>query len=182
MCQGNEASPTLTIKDYSLEVVPQFTYHGSTTSNKACLDMELGKRIGKAATNMVKLSARVWKNKKLTTQTKVAVYPACIVNTLLYGSEFWTTYAGQEKRLNTFHMRCLRHILSISWTDKVSNNEVLERADIPSMFTLLSQRRLRWLGHIHGMEDGQIPKDLLYSELESGSRPVGRPKLHFKDV
>ena len=148
VCQGNEASPTLTIKD-TLEVVPQFTYLGCTTSNNACLDVELGKRIGKAATNMAKLSARVWENKKLTTQTKVAVYRACIVSTLLYGSDFWTTYAGQEKRLNTFHMRCLRRILSISWTDKVSNNEVLERADIPSMFTLLRQRRLRWLGHVH---------------------------------
>ena len=177
MCQGNEVSPTLTIKDYTLEVVPQFTYLGSTTSNNACLDVELGKRIGKA-----KLSVRVWENKKLTTQTKVAVYRACIVGTLLYGSESWTTYAGQEKRLNTFHMRCLHRILSISWTDKVSNNEVLERADIPSMFTLLRQRRLRWLGHVHRMEDGRIPKDLLYGELESGSRPVGRPKLRFKDV
>ena len=32
------------------------------------------------------------------------------------------------------------------------------------------------------MEDRQIPKDLLYSELEFGSRPVGRPMLRFKDV
>ena len=81
-------------------------------------------------------------------------------------------------------MRGLRRILSISWTDKVSNNEVLERADIPSMFTLLRQRRLRWLGHVHKMEDGRIPKDryLLYCELEFGSRPVGRPKLCFKDL
>ena len=88
---------------------------------------------------------------------------ACIVSTLLYGIESWSTYAGQEKRLNTFHMRCLRSILSTSWTDKVSNIEVLERADIPSMFTLLRQRRLRWLGHVHRMEDRRIPKDLLYT-------------------
>ena len=182
MCQGNKATPAQTIKDYTLEVVPQFTYLGSTTSNNACLDVELGKRIGKAATNMEKLSARVWENKKLTIQIKIAVYRACTVNTLLYGSGSWTTYVGQEQRLNTSHMRCLRRILSIWWTDKVSNNEVLERADIPSMFTLLRQRRLRWLGHVHRKEDGRIPKDLLYGELESGSRPVGRPKLRFKDV
>ena len=45
MCQGNEATPALTIKDHTLEVVPKFTYFSSTTSNNACLDVELGKRI-----------------------------------------------------------------------------------------------------------------------------------------
>ena len=35
---------------------------------------------------------------------------------------------------------------------------------------------------MYRMEDGRIPKDLLYGELESGSRPIGRPKLRFKDV
>lgn len=65
MCQGNEATPAPTIKDYTLEVEPQFSYPGSTTSNNSCLDVELGKRIDKAATNKAKLSARVWENKKL---------------------------------------------------------------------------------------------------------------------
>ena len=111
---GNDTKPSLTIKDYTLEAVPQFTYLGSTISNNNSLDVEFGKSIGKAAINMAKFSARIWDNKKLTTQTKVAVYRAYVVSILLYGSESWTTYAGQEKRLNTFHMRCLRRILSIS--------------------------------------------------------------------
>ena len=42
MCQGNEDTPALTIEDYTLEAVSQFTYLGSTTSNNACLDAELG--------------------------------------------------------------------------------------------------------------------------------------------
>ena len=140
MCQGNEATPALTIKDYALEVVAQFTYLSSTNSNNTRLDVELGKRNGEAATNMAKLSAGVWENKKLTTQTKIAVCRTCIVSTLLYGSKSWSTYARQEKRLNIFHLRCLCHILSILWMDKVSNNEVLERANIHSMFTGESTR------------------------------------------
>ena len=91
MCQANAATPAVTIKDYTLEAVTQFTYLGSTTSNNNCLEVEIGKRIGKSATNMAKLSARVWENKKLTTQTKVPVYRACIVSTSLFGSESWTT-------------------------------------------------------------------------------------------
>ena len=69
MCQANAVTPAVTIKDYTLEAVTQFTYLGSTTSNNNCLEVEIGERIGKAATNMAKPSARVWENKKLTTQT-----------------------------------------------------------------------------------------------------------------
>ena len=50
------------------------------------------------------------------------------------------------------------------------------------MYTLLRQRRLRWLGHVHRMEDGRIPKDILYGELATGRRSTGRPHMRFKDV
>ena len=114
---------------------------------------------------MSRLSTRVWENTNLTTNTKIAVYNACVLSTLLYGSETWTAYARQERRLNSFHLRSLRRILGISWQDRVPNNDVLERTGIPSMFTMPSQRRLRWLGHILRMQDGRLPKDVLYGEL-----------------
>ena len=52
ICQGSEATPALTIKDYTLDVVSQLTYLGSTTPDNVSLDVELGKRTGEAATNM----------------------------------------------------------------------------------------------------------------------------------
>jgi len=68
--------------------------------------------------------------------------------------------AHQDKKLNAFHMRYLRRILEITWQDKVTNKVVLEKAGIPSLYTLLKQRRIRWLGHVIWMKDGRIPKDL----------------------
>ena len=50
------------------------------------------------------------------------------------------------------------------------------------MYTLLKQRRLRWLGHVVRMADVRIPKDLLYGELVQGNRPRGRPQLRYKDL
>ena len=182
LSQDTPTTPAITIGDQQLDVVHQFTYLGSTITDNLSLDAELDKRIGKAASTLAHLTARVWTNPKLTTATKMAVYNACIISTLLYGSESWTTYARQEKRLNTFHLRCLRRILGISWQDKVTNAEVLSRAGLPSIHTILRQRRLRWLGHVHRMEDGRIPKDLLYGELTSGKRNIGRPKLRYSDV
>ena len=174
--------PQIRIGDHTLEVVETFTYLGSTIANNLSLDAELSSRIGKASTAMSRLRKRVWENTMLTLSTKVLVYQACVLTTLLYGSETWTLYASQERRLNTFHMRCLRRLLGITWQERVTNEEVLSRANIPSMYAILKQRRLRWLGHVCRMDDGRIPKDILYGQLSSGTRARGRPKLRYKDT
>ena len=180
--QDVDTPPIITIANYQLEVVHEFTYLGSTITDNLSLDAELNKRIGKAATTLWRLATRVWENPKLTTKTKMAVYNACVVSTLLYGSEAWTIYSKQERKLNSFHLRSLRRILCISWRNKVPNTEVLDRAGLPTMYTLLRQRRMRWIGHVRRMEDGRIPKDILYGELAVGKRPRGRPQLRYKDT
>ena len=88
-------------------------------------DAEIDKRIGKAATTIARLTTRVWTNHRLTARTKMAVYSACVISTLLYSSEKWTTYARQERRLNIFHLRSIRRILGISWQDRIPNTEAL---------------------------------------------------------
>ena len=50
------------------------------------------------------------------------------------------------------------------------------------MFALLTKIRLRWLGHVTRMKDGRLPKDILYGELATGSRPTGRLALRYKEV
>ena len=129
-----------------------------------------------------RLSVSLWTSPKLTVKTTMAVHNACVVSILMYGSETWTTYAKQEKRLNSFHLRSIRRILGISWRDRVSNANVLSQVNLPSMFTLLRQRRLRWLGHVYRMGDGCIPKDILWGELAYGRRTKGRTKVRYKDV
>ena len=108
---------------------------------------------------------RVWSNNKLSDHIKVNVYKACVIGTLLYGSESWTMHAHQEKRLNVFHMRCLRRILGITW----------EKAEILSLYILLKQRRMLWLGHVTRMKDGRMPKDLLYGKLATGKDQLDDP-------
>ncbi|XP_047485879.1 uncharacterized protein LOC125036961 [Penaeus chinensis] len=74
---------------------------------------EINKRIGKAAGTLSKLTDRVWEISTWKVSTKMSVYSACILSTLLYGSETWTPYARQEERLQIFHLRNLRFILGI---------------------------------------------------------------------
>ena len=75
--------PATRINKEDLEVVNQFQYLGSTTTDSLSLDTEISKRIGKAATTLAKLTKRVWENKHLTILTKVKAYQACVISTLL---------------------------------------------------------------------------------------------------
>ena len=94
--QDVNTSPVITINNYKLEVVQQFTYLGSTISENMSLDAEINKPIGKAARTLGQLIIQVWENPKLTTPAKIVVYNVCKVSTLLKGSETWTAYAKQE--------------------------------------------------------------------------------------
>lgn len=165
-----------------LTTVNKFCYLGSTITSTFSLEEEINARIGNAATNFGRLSKRAWDNKRLTLKTKIQIYRACVLSTLLYSSETWTPYSGHVRRLNVFHLRCLRKLMGIRWQDKITNTEVLKRADLPSIMGTLSIRRLRWLGHVRRMDSSRIPKQVLFGELSEGRRHRGRPMLRYKDV
>ena len=81
----NKIKISVNINNYTLEAVSTFTYLGCTITNN--LDTEFSSCIGKAASTFGKLTARVWDNAKLTVHTKIQVYRACVVSTLLSGCE-----------------------------------------------------------------------------------------------
>ena len=82
-----------------------------------------------------------WKTVKesmaLRLYTKIQVYSAVVVPTLLYSAETWVRHQKQIRLLERFHQRCLRSILGIKWQDHVSNEEVLKRASLPSIESIV---------------------------------------------
>ena len=87
-----------------------------------------------------------------------------------------------SEKLSTFMMRQLRDIMSGKWYDKITNEEILRRANLPCMADILIERNLRWVGHVLRMDNDRLPRQLLYSQLKEGKRNQGRPRLRFKDV
>ena len=159
-----------------------FTYLGSTVSNTAKIDKEIRNRLGKASAAFGKLQQRLWNNRHVSIRVKCKVYRAVVLSCLLYGAEAWTIYRTQVKKLSAFMMRQLRDIMSVKWFDKITNEEILRRANLPCMADILIERNLRWVGHVHRMENDRLPRQLLYSQLKEGKRNQGRPRLRFKDV
>ena len=173
--------PHITIGETELKAVQQFTYLGCTISSDARIDKEVDNRLAKASSAFGRLHSRVWNNKHLKKATKISVYRAVVLTTLLYGSESWVTYRHHLRLLERFHQRCLRSILNIHWSDYITNVEVLQQAGITSVEAMLMKTQLRWAGHVSRMEDHRLPKIVLYGELSTGHRDRGAPKKRYKD-
>ena len=72
-------------------------------------------------------------------------------------------------------MRCLRSICGIDWRDRITNVEVLDRCRMMKIESIVRLCRLRWLGHLGRMENGRLPKQLMFGRLKEESS-VGKQK------
>lgn len=161
--------------------VDDFVYLGSNLSSKADLGKEIERRLQGASIAYSKLRQRVFENPVLQVNTKLKVYKAVIVPTLLYASETWATYSTDIKVLENYHMRKLRELLMIKWSDKRTNNSVYQQAKMSSLESMIVKNRLRWAGHLVRMPNHRLPKQILYAELENGKRSQGGQRKRFKD-
>ena len=123
----------------------------------------------------------MWQDHSLRISTKIQVYKAVVLSTLLYGSETWVLYWKRIKLLECFHQRCLRAILGIKWQGHTTNIEVLEKADLPNIEAMLMLRQLRWAGHVARMVDSRMPKFVFYGEVSYGKRSIGALCRRYKD-
>ena len=129
--------------------------------------------------------------------TKLQVYKAVVQLTLLYGCETWTEFQRHAKSLmqprygpspfsllcslllkdltfifmNHFHLSYLRTLLKIKWQDKIPDTQVLKKAEIHSLHTVLKL-----------MSDERLPNKVFYGELQEGKHSQGDQKKSYKDT
>ena len=156
---------TITVKGQRLQVVEKFTYLGSKLMQYLVDYVEV---FG------IKMEKRLY--------TKLKVDRSRVLPTLLYAFETWTVYQRHAKRLNHFHTSCLRKLLNIKWQDWIPDTEVLKRAGMQSVHTLLKYAQLRWTGHVTRMPDERLPKKILFGELQVEKHSHGGQKKRYKDT
>nr|VZI31861.1 unnamed protein product [Spirometra erinaceieuropaei] len=154
----------------------------SRTQPSCISTIEVANRISKASQAFGRLQSTVWNRYGLQLSTKLKMYKAVIPPTLLYGAETWTVFTRQARRLNHFHLSCLRRILRLNWRDRIPDTDVLERTEILSIYSMLRQMQLRWSGHLLRMDDDRLPKRLFYGDVATGSRRQGGQIRRYKDT
>ena len=110
-------APNIDIEGTTLENVDRSPYLGSYLSRSANIDVEIQRRIRCACFSYSRLKDRVFSERGFRTATKILVYKAVILTTLLYGCETWVTYRRHVKVLEQFQQRILRSILEETKAD-----------------------------------------------------------------
>ena len=87
------------VNDTALNVVDKFCYLGSVLAQNAEINDDITRRIGAASAAFGRLETRLWKERGVRLSTKVAVYKAVVITTLLYGCESWITYRRHIRSL-----------------------------------------------------------------------------------
>ena len=111
---------------------------------------------------------------------KLQLYNTIVLPTSPYASETWKSTAAISKKLDVFHKRCLQTILKISYLDHITNDEVIRRVQSRRLQDIVTERRVKFAGHILRMsEDGPAKVAMKWQPL-LGKRKRGRTKITWR--
>ena len=158
--------------------VQRFKYLGSILGEDGRCEHEIRTRIGIAKTAFGKMR-NVVTSRHIRTDTKIRVIKTYVWATLLYGCESWTINKGMEERLEAFEMWCWRRMMRVSWTERRSNESILDEIQRSrEMMKGIRKRQLGFLGHVLRREEME---NLSLTGRIDGQRGRGRPRVKYMD-
>ena len=166
----------LEIDGIEIKHVDKFEYLGSLITSDAKSDQEIKRRIGIAKTAS-KCMSNVLTARNINSQTKLRLIKCYIWSTMLYGCETWTISEAMKKQLEAAEMWFLRRMVKVSWIKKVTNEDVLRRAQTErQLMKQIVKRQCSFLGHI--ARKGGIECRMVTRKVE-GKRDRGRQRQTF---
>ena len=128
----------------------------------------------------------VFGSKDILYEVKAKIYNALILSTLLYGSKCWTLSAKDRHRLQLFHRRCVRIMcrvtLRMSYKNRISTKELLQRLNLKSMNFYINKRCLRWVGHLLRMDKHRLPLQMFFAKLPNKRKRGGQQLSYARRV
>ena len=150
VCSKKASTPdcSILIQGVRLKQVECFQYLGSWVTSDARCDKDIKSRIGLAKVTYRRME-RLLASRTVSIGTRVRVLKGYVWSTLLYGCEAWTISRTMEDRLAAAEMWFYRRMLRIPWKKRVTNEEVLKRANVArALITTIIRRQTSFLGHV----------------------------------
>lgn len=168
----------IALENTSIERVERFKYLGSWINDRMDPDMEIKIRVQQARAAFLKVKTLLT-NPHLNLHIRERFARCYSWSVLLYGCETWTLGIRIMNHIEAFEMWTYRRILKIPWTDRITNEVVLNRmGHNRQLLSSIKRRKLEYLGHILRNDKYRLLQLILNGKIE-GTRWIGRKKLSW---
>jgi len=168
------------ISNENIDRVENFRYLGCQINDKIDHTIEIRCRIEQARSAFIRMK-KVLCSRNIHLNLRVRLARCFVFSVLLYGVEAATISATSMKRLEAFELWVYRRMLKISWTDRISNETVLNRMrKEKEIAKTVKSRKLSYFGHImRNMNKYRILHNILQGTIARGRRPPGRRQMSW---
>ena len=169
----------ISVSGEKLDVVRKYKYLGTWLTEDWESDTEVKTRIevSRSAFNQMR---PILSSRNISIPLRTRLLQCYIWPIVLYGCEAWTIKEDIRKRIEAFEMWTYRRMLSISWTQKVTNAEVLRRVgQNRKLMQTIKTRKVAYLGHVFRHERYDLLQLIIMGKI-AGKRGVGRRKKSWQ--
>ena len=108
----------------TMETVTDFLFLGSKITADGDCSCEIKRCLLLGRKAMTNLDS-ILKGRDITLPTKVHLVKAMVFPVVVYGCESWTIKKTEHWRINAFELWCWRSLLRVPWTERRSNQSIL---------------------------------------------------------
>ena len=112
-------------------------------------------------------------------EVKKTIVKTLVWSTLLYGSETWTLRKEDIRRLEAVEMWMWKRMEKVSWMDKITNEEILNKVgEKRQLISVIRNRQKNWIGHV--LRGEGLLREVMEGRME-GKRSRDRPRKGMLD-
>ena len=166
----------------SLEVVDSFCYLGDMLSAAGGCGLAVTTRV-KTAWSKYRELMPVLTTRHLNLKTRGRIYSTCVRRAMLYASETWPLSKPDLRRLQRNDRAMIRLMCHVKPEEvkMVPSKTLLERVGLKDLDPVVTERRLRWYGHVKRATGTSGIKSAHDFTVE-GTRGRGRPKMTWHEI
>lgn len=168
----------LAVYNRSVEQVMTFKYLGANITSNRNLKEEVKAQTTKASQISGYLRDIIWRNKYMSTRSKVRIYKTCVRPVMTYAIETRAENTITKRLLRTTEMRTLRSIAGYTLYDQKRSEEIREICEIQDVVRWARNRRREWRDHVNRMPDDRLAK-IVKDKRPNTPRPPGRPPTRW---
>ena len=175
-----QSDEIITVENDTIEKVDRYKYLGQTVMLNEHTREEVKIRI-KAGWSCFGRYKDILCDTKRPMSIRRRMYNQCVIPTMTYGAEIWTTTKQLEQKLQVAQRAMERRMLNITIRDKVRNSEIRKQTQVKDIILKIKAAKWRWAGHLMRRDDNRWTKRMTEWQPRCGKRGRGRQKLRGRD-